>query len=276
MSSSVENANSEPAADVGAMRVVSSDQWGPELPVIRGNGSCREIVGARIECDLRSLYRFELESLSQTVQFHHPGEAVYYVHSGGVEVTVGTEPAFPVTAGGMIHLQPETLYSFATVGGALVIGGPAPVDPAFGSDVAGRATRGEASAFHIDEPGLLVPFISSDARLVVWYGVGAVSANMNYVVLEPGERNREHVHDYSEDTIFILDGHGTAEDVTNGKKWPIGPGDAVTIPPGVWHAVAADKGERLVSVGGPCPADLDMLVAVGVDVEQLTAQLSTS
>jgi quercetin dioxygenase-like cupin family protein len=276
MSNPVETPRAGLEAESDAMRVIGKDEWGPTLPVIRGVGSCREIVGSRVDCDLRSLYHFELESLSQTIEFNHPGEAVYYVHGGGVEVNVGTEPAFPVTSGGMFHIQPETRYSFSTVGGAVVVGGPAPVDPAFGAEVTEIASKGTASAYHIDEPGLLVPFISADARLVVWYGVGAVSANMNYVVLEPGERNREHVHDYSEDTIFILDGHGTAEDITNGKKWPIGPGDAVTIPPGVWHAVAADRGERLVSVGGPCPADLDMLAAVGVDVDALTAQLPRS
>jgi hypothetical protein len=49
----------------------------------------------------------------------------------------------------------------------------------------------------------------------------------------------------------------------------VGPGDTVHIKPGTWHAVAADQGERVVSVGGPCPADLDMLRAVGVDVDEL-------
>jgi hypothetical protein len=48
----------------------------------------------------------------------------------------------------------------------------------------------------------------------------------------------------------------------------------VTIPPGVWHAVSADLGERVVSVGGPCPADLDMLRAVGVDVDEIATRLA--
>lgn len=118
----------------------------------------------------------------------------------------------------------------------------------------------------------MVPFISADARLVIWYGSGAVDANMNYVVLEPGERNVEHVHSYSEDTIHIIEGRGTAEDVTNGVKLPFGPGDTVYIPVGVVHAVAADRGERVVSVGGPCPADLAMLRAAGVDVDALALE----
>lgn len=128
-------------------------------------------------------------------------------------------------------------------------------------------------AYHRDVPGLMVPAISKDARLVVWLGVGARTANMNYVVLEPGERNTEHVHAYSEDTIYIVEGRGTVEDVTNGVSLPFGPGDTVHIVPGIIHAVAADQGERVVSVGGPCPADLDMLRMAGVDVSALVESL---
>jgi hypothetical protein len=40
-----------------------------------------------------------------------------------------------------------------------------------------------------------------------------------------------------------------------------------------WHAAAAGKGEQSVSVGGPCPADLDMLKAAGADVGSLVARL---
>ena len=40
--------------------------------------------------------------------------------------------------------------------------------------------------FHRDEPDVYMPIISNDARLIVWPGVGAQVANMNFVVLEPG------------------------------------------------------------------------------------------
>jgi hypothetical protein len=62
--------------------------------------------------------------------------------------------------------------------------------------------------FHRDHPTLRLPFISKDARFVVWPGIGAWNANMNYVVLEPGEANVPHIHTLSEDTIFILEGRG--------------------------------------------------------------------
>ncbi|MDH3463892.1 MAG: hypothetical protein OEM32_09740, partial [Acidimicrobiia bacterium] len=69
--------------------------------------------------------------------------------------------------------------------------------------------------FHRDEPTAIVPMIARDARLIVWPGVGAQTANMNYVDMQPGERNVEHVHVESEDTIYILAGRGTIKDITN-------------------------------------------------------------
>ncbi len=109
--------------------------------------------------------------------------------------------------------------------------------------------------FHRDDPSAMLPIISADARLVVWPGVGALTANMNYVRLQPGEANSPHVHQHSEDTIFILDGRGTVDDLTNGFRLEFQAGDVVHVPPGIRHAVNADRGSGIVSVGGPCPAD---------------------
>lgn len=262
----------------GRARIISPDMWGPCLPLVRGTGSCREVVGPRIGATLRSLYRFELGAAAATIALKHPGEAVYYVIEGTVQVSSSTTADTTVPEGGMFHAQPYADYTMSSIHGAVVIGGPSPVDPGFGTPAADVPTPHDAPVhglrfFHRDQPGLMVPMISADARLVVWYGVGAVSANMNYVVLEPGERNTEHVHRYSEDTIYIVSGRGTAEDVTNGSSMEFGPGDTVTIPPGIVHAISADRGERVVSAGGPCPADLDMLRAAGIDVDSLTEAL---
>lgn len=117
--------------------------------------------------------------------------------------------------------------------------------------------------FHRDKPDRMMPIISRDARLVVWPGVGAMTANMNYVRMEPGEANVPHIHVESEDTIFILEGHGTVEDFDNGTKLPFHTGQAIHVPVGVKHAVAADQGVRVVSTGGPCPPDFRMLKAMG-------------
>lgn len=115
--------------------------------------------------------------------------------------------------------------------------------------------------FHRDTPSATLPMIASDARLVVWPGVGALTANMNFVDMKPGEANVPHAHHHSEDTIFILDGRGTVTDLTNDVVLQFEAGDVVHVPPGVRHAVSADRGSSIVSVGGPCPADEALLRA---------------
>jgi quercetin dioxygenase-like cupin family protein len=117
--------------------------------------------------------------------------------------------------------------------------------------------------YHRDKPDLMLPIISSDARLVVWPGVGAMTANMNYVRMQPGEANVPHIHAMSEDTIFILEGAGTIRDFDNNVTLPFEAGQALHVPAGIKHAVSADRGSPVVSVGGPCPADFGMLRAVG-------------
>lgn len=119
-------------------------------------------------------------------------------------------------------------------------------------------------AFHRDHPSMRLPLISKDARFVIWPGTDAWVANLNYVYLEPGESNKPHVHTESEDTIFILDGEGTIHDYTNNISLPFHAGCVVHVPIGVKHAVAADRGASITSVGGPSPADLPLLKAVGV------------
>jgi quercetin dioxygenase-like cupin family protein len=117
--------------------------------------------------------------------------------------------------------------------------------------------------YHRDKPDRMLPIISRDARLIVWPGVGAMTANMNYVRLEPGEENVPHIHVESEDTIFILSGEGTVEDFDNGTILEFHANQAIHVPIGVKHAVKADRGVEVVSTGGPCPADFRLLKAVG-------------
>jgi quercetin dioxygenase-like cupin family protein len=118
--------------------------------------------------------------------------------------------------------------------------------------------------FHCDEATVRLPMIARDARLVVWPGVGAIGANLNYVVMEPGEENVPHAHPVSEDTIVVFAGEGTISDLTHGVDHPFGAGQVVHVPVGIRHQVRADRGSTLESVGGPCPADLAGLRAAGV------------
>lgn len=235
-------------------------------------GSWREIVGPGNGALCRSFYDVVIHAGGGSRTLVHPGEAVYYVVEGTVtllEHLDSSSVAHSLDVGSMIHVPGRSVYSFESTSGARLVGGPSPVDPQIGERATEPRSESAIAIHHRDRPGLMVPFISEDARLVVWLGAGAETANMNYVVLEPGERNKEHVHAISEDTIHILEGRGTAENVTTGEKLTFEPGDTVHIEIGFWHAVAADLGERVVSVGGPCPADVDMLRNAGVDVDAL-------
>jgi quercetin dioxygenase-like cupin family protein len=127
---------------------------------------------------------------------------------------------------------------------------------------------------HRDEATVLLPMIARDARLVVWPGVGAVSANMNYVAMAPGEENVPHAHPVSEDTIVVFAGEGTIADLTHGVEHQFGAGQVVHVPVGIKHQVRADRGSTLESVGGPCPADLAGLQAAGVLSDEQVAALS--
>jgi quercetin dioxygenase-like cupin family protein len=118
--------------------------------------------------------------------------------------------------------------------------------------------------YHCDDASVRLPMIARDARLVVWPGVGAISANMNYVLMQPGEVNVAHRHPVSEDTIVILRGSGTIANLDTGTDHPFAGGQVVHVPVGVRHQVRADQGSVIESVGGPCPADLAGLRAAGV------------
>ena len=87
---------------------------------------------------------------------------------------------------------------------------------------------------------------------------------MNLVELEPGEENQPHAHAASDDTIAIIEGSGSIDDLTNGETHDFEAGDVVFVRAGIQHKVKADKGVRIVSAGGPCPPDYGMLEALGL------------
>jgi mannose-6-phosphate isomerase-like protein (cupin superfamily) len=215
----------------------------------------------------RSLHRLELEGGGRTVVLRHRSEAVYFVVAGDAEIVdERTGEAVALPAGSMVHVGQEQPYRLVGTTASELVGGACPPDPTLygeagaGDDHSpGATTAGDGASairvFHKDRPSHVLPLISSDARLVVWPGVGAEFANLNYVTMQPGEANTPHAHPTSEDTIYILEGRGSIDDLTNGERLEFEAGDVVHVPPGVRHAVRADRGERIVSFGGPCPPD---------------------
>ena len=256
--------------------MIRREDWGPDLDIIRGAGTCTPVIWPGMGAAERSIHLLLLGPDSRTIWMRHPSEAAYYVAEGEARIV---DPdggsSWPLGPGSMFHIGSGTTYGIHTGAlGARILGGPCPPDPALYRPELAEAEQKQAAATSIsvhdrDNPGLLVPFISSDARFIIWLGTGAKTANMNYVVMQPGESNVPHVHKSSEDTIFILEGRGSVRDYTAGTRLQFGPGDVVHIDAGIRHAVHADMAEVVVSVGGPCPADLDMLRLLGIDVDAM-------
>lgn len=244
---------------------------GPSIELVEGGGSARALVWPGAGAALRSMHLISIAAGARTRRQRHADEAVYYVIAGAGTVSApdGGE-RLPLEEGSMVHVGPGAAYVFeADEGGLDLVGGPSPPDPALydggAADAAGGTGGGQGiRTFHRDSPDVMLPMIASDARLVVWLGVGARNANMNYVSMQPGEENVPHAHPESEDTIYILSGRGTVQDLTHGFELEFEAGQAIQVPPGIEHRVMANRGSPVVSVGGPCPADVAMLEAAGV------------
>jgi quercetin dioxygenase-like cupin family protein len=240
---------------------------GPAVDLVEGSGSARALVWPGAGARMRSMHLISMSGGARTRPQRHADEAVYYVIGGSGHVGPAEEGG--LEEGSMVHVAPGVRYVFdAGDDGLELVGGPSPPDPTlYGEATAGplpEPVDGGIRLFHRDRPDVMLPMIASDARLVVWLGAGARSANMNYVSMRPGEENVPHAHAESEDTIYILSGRGSVQDLTHGFDLEFEAGQAIQVPPGVQHRVRANRGQPVVSVGGPCPADVAMLKAAGV------------
>jgi mannose-6-phosphate isomerase-like protein (cupin superfamily) len=64
-----------------------------------------------------------------------------------------------------------------------------------------------------------------------------------------GSATQRHYHRLAEEFYFILEGRGTME--IDGETRAIGPGDAILIPPGAWHTIAALEPLRFLCCCAP-------------------------
>ena len=67
--------------------------------------------------------------------------------------------------------------------------------------------------------------------------------------LPPGAATDPHYHKASEEFYFILEGRG--EMTVSGETRPVGPGDAILIPPGAWHTIRAEEALRFLCCCAP-------------------------
>ena len=64
-----------------------------------------------------------------------------------------------------------------------------------------------------------------------------------------GSATQRHFHKIAEEFYFILEGRGAME--IDGGTRVVGPGDAILIPPGAWHTIAAEEALRFLCCCAP-------------------------
>ena len=113
-------------------QVLSSGVSAPELRIVETGGRARAVVWPGIGAQQRSMHVIQLDSGGRTTSLSHPSDAVYHVCEGSATVTeTDNDSSFDVGVGAMLHIDAGTTYRIAAgAGGAVLLGGPCPPDPA--------------------------------------------------------------------------------------------------------------------------------------------------
>ncbi|HET7044219.1 MAG TPA: cupin domain-containing protein [Gaiellaceae bacterium] len=100
------------------------------------------------------------------------------------------------------------------------------------------------------------PFTTADGstiRELLNRGSGAGDARNQSLAeasLGPGGSTQRHYHREAEEIYFLLEGDAELE--LDGERRPVGPGDAILIPPGAWHEISAGgEGVRFLCCCAP-------------------------
>ena len=64
-----------------------------------------------------------------------------------------------------------------------------------------------------------------------------------------GSATQTHYHRLAEEIYLVLEGRGRIE--IDGESRSVGPGDAILIPPGAWHTIAAEESLRFLCCCAP-------------------------
>ena len=233
------------------------------IDVVERGGRAGAVIWPGMGSKARTMHRIELEAGGATRPLRHEGEAVYFVAEGS-----GRVAGLPVRRHHMVYVPRRSAYTFEADEPMLLWGGPCPPDESLygeGEPLDPGGDPGEPPRlFDAEAEGVPLPMIGKQVRLVVWPGVGADVATMNFAYLEPGEQNVPHAHAAADDVIAILEGSASIDNLDTGETHEFSAGDVVFVRAGVMHMVKCDQGVPLMSAGGPCPPDYDMLRALGL------------
>jgi mannose-6-phosphate isomerase-like protein (cupin superfamily) len=86
------------------------------------------------------------------------------------------------------------------------------------------------------------PFTTKDGSTIREL-MRAANQTLAEATLEPGQATERHYHAESEELYYLLAGEGEME--VDGERSPVGPGDAILIPPGAWHQIRATGDDEL-------------------------------
>lgn len=93
-----------------------------------------------------------------------------------------------------------------------------------------------------------------------WY-VGEHLA-MGVCIHPPGEGHDRHTHNNAEELVYVISGNLVAQNFSNGKEYPMGPGDVLYVPAGVEHGayVCGNEPMKNVTIYAPAGAELDVMM----------------
>jgi mannose-6-phosphate isomerase-like protein (cupin superfamily) len=103
------------------------------------------------------------------------------------------------------------------------------------------------------------PFVTKDGSTIREYHHTELQS-LAEASLEAGTATERHYHARSEEIYLLVAGGGELE--VDGARRPVGPGDAILIPPGAWHQLhAGEEGARLLCCCVPPYSDDDTFFA---------------
>jgi mannose-6-phosphate isomerase-like protein (cupin superfamily) len=157
-----------------------------------------------------------------------PGGELWFVIAGRGELTTGSGPARPASAGTGVWLPPGTPYALRADGGEEIRMDSVqlPADP-MGAAVPRSARVSDLDACDVE--------VTGDRRFRVLFGPGrGCEAATQFVGEIPPGRAPIHSHTYDE-VVLILDGEGVLH--AGEADRPLASGTCVHLPPGTPHCL---------------------------------------